>query len=60
MGNTPSEWVQWCVNQGVAVAVLAFLLVRLEARLARLETLIQTLIDARLGAAPGDSTRKPA
>jgi hypothetical protein len=44
--------VQWLVNQGVAIAVLAFVLVRLEARL--------TAIELALGKLDDTLTRKPA
>lgn len=37
--------VQWLVNQGVAIAVLAFVLVRLEARLAAIEAQLTHLVD---------------
>jgi hypothetical protein len=37
--------VQWLVNQGVAIAVLAFVLVRLEARLTAIETALTRLVD---------------
>lgn len=35
--------VQWLVNQGVAIAVLAFVLVRLEARLTAIEVALRDL-----------------
>jgi hypothetical protein len=41
-------WIQWLVNQGVAIAVLAFLLIRLESRMTRLERLL-ALIATRTG-----------
>jgi len=37
--------VQWLVNQGVAIAVLAFVLVRLEARLTAIEVALRDLAD---------------
>jgi hypothetical protein len=46
MSDANTDWLTWLLNQGVAVAVLAFLLVRLEARLARLESQLQQLVDA--------------
>jgi hypothetical protein len=43
---TPQQdLLTWVINQGVAVGVLVYLLVRLEARMGRLETLLQQLAD---------------
>lgn len=45
MAGVPFDVVQWVVNQGVAVAVLIFVLVRLEARLAAIEAALGKLTD---------------
>lgn len=39
------DFIQWAVGQGVAVAVLAFILVRVDARLTDIALKLQTLID---------------
>jgi hypothetical protein len=51
MPNVSQDFLTWLVNQGVAVAVLVFLLVRLESRMAKLETLLQQLADRAYGQA---------
>jgi hypothetical protein len=59
-------WVQWLVNQGVAIAVLAFLLIRLESRMARLERILQLIAtysgvsSAEILKSNGKSTLPPA
>ena len=45
MATPSTDLLTFAVNQGVAVFVLVFLLVRLETRMARLEQLLQTLAD---------------
>lgn len=39
------DFVEWVVGQGVAIAVLAFVLVRLETRLTDVSLKLQQLID---------------
>lgn len=39
------DFIQWAVSQGVAVAVLAFILVRVDTKLADIALKLQTLID---------------
>lgn len=38
------DFIQWAISQGVAVAVLAFVLVRLDGRLADVMTKVDVLI----------------
>ena len=45
MDSAQQDFVSFLINQGVAVGVLVFLLVRLESRMAKLETLLQSLND---------------
>lgn len=52
MAGVPFDVVQWVVNQGVAVAVLLFLLVRLEGRLSAIEQALTHLADV-LSPKPG-------
>jgi len=40
-----AEFIQWVVSQGVAIAVLAFMLVKVDARLTDIALKLQTLID---------------
>jgi len=40
-----AEFIQWAVGQGVAIAVLAFMLVKVDARLTDIALKLQTLID---------------
>lgn len=43
------ELIQWIVGQGVAVAVLAFVLWRVDGRLTDIALKLQTLIDQHSG-----------
>lgn len=53
MNAVTLDVVQWLVNQGVAIAVLAFVLVRLEARLSAIEKLLTVLNDTLTHGATG-------
>jgi len=48
------EFIQWAVQQGVAVAVLAFVLVRLEAGLKDISTKLQALVDLHIQSRRGE------
>lgn len=63
MDDPSGGWLSYFINQGVAIAVLVFVLVRLEARLARLESVLLQ-IAAREGLSiqippPGSILSKP-
>jgi len=49
-----TDFLQWAIGQGVAVAVLAFVLVRVDGRLSDLLAKMDTLI-ALLGKTAGDA-----
>ena len=53
MADPTGGWASFFINQGVAIAVLAFLLVRLESRMTRLEQLLQQLADRSFAQAGG-------
>jgi hypothetical protein len=43
--NPTQDFLQWAIGQGVAVAVLAFVLLRVDTRLTEIALKLQTLID---------------
>ena len=45
------DFLQWAVGQGVAVAVLAFVLIRLDARMQRLQESLDKLLAFMMGRA---------
>lgn len=45
MTGTETSLLSWISNQGVAIAVLAFVLVRLDARMVSIATTLQQLVD---------------
>jgi len=47
--DSQAEFIQWVVGQGVAIAVLAFMLVKVDARLTDIALKLQTLIDVHGG-----------
>jgi len=50
--NTP-DFLQWAIGQGVAVAVLGFILVRLDGRLSDLLAKVDVMIALLTKQAPG-------
>ena len=45
MEDPTGGWLKIILDQGVAVAVLAFLLIRLESRMAKLEAVLSAMAD---------------
>ncbi len=43
--NPTQDFLQWAIGQGVAVAVLAYVLVRVDTKLTDIALKLQTLID---------------